>query len=301
MKRIFLLLISFSIYGSAIGCDLCGCFTGVLPNTNASFIGTRVRYRTFSGEHHHASTSGSASSDETSRETYISTDLMGRYFIRPRLNVTAYLPYAIGKIQSDEGTVGISGIGDPTVLLQYTVLRSKPACDSVGWKYTLFAGGGFKAPLGGFRKAMPDGDIDPHAQPGTGSWDGLLTTSFFARHGKVGLSLDGTARFNTANPDQYRFGNRFNSTMHLLYWFQKGSFMVLPQLGTYTEIAAPDRMSGMEVEGTGGASVFASGGVDVFYKNLSWSTTVQHPVAEYLGDEMPANHTRLISGLIYYF
>jgi hypothetical protein len=307
MKKLLFTTALVLSYLSSFGCDLCGCYLGVLPKYDQNFIGARMRYRTFSGNVPHVHDhSGGQHDPQAITDThfhahdYFTTyDLMGRYFLNSRLSLTGYVPYSINVSEEGENHSSISGFGDPSLLVQYRLFTRESQSDTT-WQYNFTVGAGGKLPLGKYNEAYASGEYDPHAQAGTGSVDFLFLANYMTRYNKFGLNTDIVYRLNTKNPLGYKYGNRLNGTLHFIYWKEIDNLKILPQLGIYVESAPADKLNNWAISNTGGFSLFASGGVDVFYKNLSINCIFQAPVIEKLDGNQLKNNYRVITGLSYY-
>ena len=99
-----------------------------------------------------------------------------------------------------------SGIGDTLVGVRHALVA--------GPSFSLVASAGLEMPTGDYRLISPTalfdiGVLDPMLQPGSGSWDVLLSAQGSRRVSSKGLDLTGALSYqlNTTNPLEYSFGD----------------------------------------------------------------------------------------------
>ena len=289
-------------------CDLCACYLGIDPSYNSSQIG--IRYSSFQ-----YFTPGQTQTDpnldheehgtEDSYESYNNVELTGRYYFSPQIRVLLNAPYSMNDINGKR----IKDFGDISLIGQYQLYNTDIDAET-DFRQRLFAGGGVKFPTGAYNKSIVFGEVDPHFQPGTGSFDFLLSTTYLARYkGKLGLSTDVIYTINTTNSNDYRFANKFNLTSTLFYLIEAGKqtrmggkeWNFLPHAGMYLENAGYDTQNGVDVDGTGGTTVFLTGGMDVYYNQFTINFTYQQPVSDKLNGDQPENQRRFFIGAGYSF
>lgn len=309
MKKLLILALGICSYFTAGACDLCGCYLGVLPKYDQNYIGARLRYRGFTGDVPHVHEAPHSDGHEHPAVTdthfhahdYFTTyELTARYFFTNRLSGSAFVPYSVNISEEGDKRSTIRGFGDPSLLMQYRVFTRESQSDTT-WQHNISVGAGLKLPIGIYDEPYANGEYDPHAQAGTGSLDALFMAAYIARYNKYGFNADLVYRLNTENPNGYRYGDRLNGSLHFIYWKEIKNVKILPQIGAYIEFAPEDRLNGWHVSNSGGMSAFASGGVDIFYKNLSLDCTGQAPVIEKLNGTQLRNSARVMSGVTYYF
>ena len=331
MKSFFrFLLLPLLLLLPSIGnaCDICGCFMGVVPYERQSSIGLFHRYRAFNGYpdlghrsrlfpagvswlapqawnagslpgesshlylpgvgHHHGS-----SPDDF--EVFRVTELRMRWFVHNRLEVTALLPVAMNSARMDGRRLHVSGLGDPTFLAAWHVVT--PNLDKK-WKVRLIAGGGIKLPSGNFYATDSLGKrIEVLLQPGSGSVDKLAYTALALGYGKWGLSMNAMAKFNGENYYGERFAPGFTSNVQAFYRLGNNpNFVVMPQLSVYAEKTAGVIYRGDRTGDHAMEALLAGPGLDVFWKNVQFSSGLQFRVADNPGDHTQ-NAGRLFFGV----
>ncbi|MBK6622536.1 MAG: hypothetical protein IPG32_17290 [Saprospirales bacterium] len=250
MKKWIMLIWLLTTAGIAQACDVCGCSAGgssfgLLPNYHRHFMGIRYQYRSFLSEHHDAP-------GVFSTERYHSAEVWGRWVLGKRFQLFGQLPYN-HYTQEQEGAMrSFDGLGDASLIAQVVVFNTG---DSLGlsWRHGLQLGGGVKLPTGRSRAGEGSGDISPSLLPGTGSFDFPIQGLYTLRYGKWGANLEASYRINTANRDEYRFGNRLNGSLRVFYAPGKGKAIFMPNAGIQFErgvrpairvFGIPDRRTG---------------------------------------------------------
>jgi hypothetical protein len=198
----------------------------------------------------------------STRNTVLRLDLA--YGITSRLGVYASLPLINEKDHEhfdDVGTPeehftnadGTRGFGDVLAGLRYAFVV-KPNDMLVG-------SAAIKLPTGAYKLLDGDGAInEPTIQPGTGSYDGLLTL-YYVRHpfpSKLEWFFSGSQRINGRNPLEYRVGNETVATVGMS-WEASPRWVVSVQLNG--RHAGRDDYWGTGVPSTGSDALTISPGV----------------------------------------
>ena len=125
-----------------------------------------------------------------------------------RLTLSVNVPIAFNDIVSDDGDTSthtqLTGLGDVSITASGVLWRNRDVLPSTWLEGRLF----LKAPTGPSKQRV-DGDVDPHLQTGTGSWD--TGFGFAVGHRLEWGSLYGSVfgRINTEGSLQYQYGNSF--------------------------------------------------------------------------------------------
>lgn len=315
MKRVFLLgaLLMRMVPGTA--CDQCGCglLQGIQPHDRANNFGLQWRMRYLHGDmtvpavttalakhagHGTATTTSTRNSDYT--EVYQALELRGQVWLARRFSVLAAIPL-VNNYQSVDNVrhADVYEIGDPMILGRYAVLSSRCGPDSAGIRYRLSVGAGAKIPLGRHDVVQYGETLDHDLQPGTGTWDGLLSLEFMLRGARWGGSLATVGRYNGVNDEGHRMGHALSGTAEVFRSFTFGKITWYPSAGGYVETALPDRHEGEEMAGTGGSTVFTHVGTRVWWRSFGISFTWQHALLQDQGELMIPNRERFIAGITY--
>lgn len=284
-----------------MACDLCGCYMGVQPQLEKNAAGLRWRYRYFTGNVPHVHGSGEVHDhgNNMSYDHYNTFDAYLRWYPLPRVQVFVQLPYVANTVKNGNNTQRYSGIGDAMILTQYRALSKNVVDKDVVQQ--LFVGGGIKFPTGKYKMQDKSGELEPHSQAGTGSFDYLITANYLLRRKKMGLNAEFAYRISGTNDLDFRFANRFNMAAHVFYWGKVNDVSILPHIGGYFETAGMDQLDGQDYLNTGGTVVFGSAGLEAYFGKFKLSYTFQLPVHEKLIGSQVENKMRMIGGIAYYF
>jgi hypothetical protein len=162
--------------------------------------------------------------------------------------------------------------------------------------------GGVKAPTGSFKKTSNTDPININMQPGSGSWDVPFNLSYTLRHKRTGISTEANYRVNSSNRSNYRFGNKFSSSIKLFQWTNLShQSYILPHIGVVYE-ASGHECDGMEVNPySGGNILFATAGTETYIGNLGFGLQIQKPLQQKLGEGRIDAHARITAQLSYKF
>lgn len=316
------LIIFFLAPGILFACDVCGAFLGITPFENQNSFGFAHRYRVFNGyeimnQHSRLFPAGAyrldpsspsvlhggASSDQTLSksdfESYKVMELRARYFIHPRIELNAIVPYVSNKQKIEDEETNVNGPGDISFYAGYHLFERTGA---VKIKQRLVAGLGIKFPTGRCNSLYADGDRIPVLlQAGTGSTDGFIYLNYKAAKNNWLFGITSLGKINGEN----RYGEQVcASTVNsgfLAYRFRSCKWTVLPQLQVYEEYTNGLRNGIVLEEATGMNMVLAGPGVNVFWKNLALDIGAQLPVHQQTDEMNMKTSGRLMVGLTYNF
>jgi hypothetical protein len=283
MKHIIATMLCMCLYCAAYACDVCGCSAGsqglgMLPQFYKHFIGLQYQNRSYDAMHPGLT---ETSAREASADNYTTVQAWGRFQPTEHLQLFAFIPYQ-HNVQKPEGkpTTIQSGLGDITVIANAIVIKKS---DSAGNAQLLLVGGGIKLPTGRHNGTLPNNTGLPEAQPGTGSWDFVLNTNYTIKYRSVGINAEATYTLTTANKEDYKYGNRLSGALRAFYAKQLGDVTVMPQLGGRYEFALHDYDDyGRKWlnEQTGGQVVYATAGLQAFYKKIGMQIGYNYPLSQ---------------------
>ncbi len=300
----------------AIACDQCGCglLLGVQPKDHANNFGLQWRMRYLRGDllvpgdampmlkHGGQDHDGDDNAAATYREAYNVLEARGQVWLTDRASLTASIPL-LHNFQSVGGVrqADVYGVGDPVLLARYAVLASLSGPDTTRLRHRLTVGMGLKVPLGRTNVVQDGEELDHDLQPGTGTWDPLLSLEYTLRGKSWGLALATLGRYNGEGADGFRMGHSASATAELFRVVPHKQVTWVPSAGAYAEAALPDAQDGVSDPGTGGKVLFSHLGLRVWWKNLGLACTWQHALVNDQGAMMVPNRERFIAGITYSF
>lgn len=199
----------------------------------------------------------------------------------------------------------VSGVGDITVMGLY-----RPYTKSEnGVTDTFSIGVGVKAPTGSSTKKTSTGYVHAHMQPGTGSWDPLLSLVYSKAIDPFMLQADATYQLTTGNQNGYEFGDSFTANL-------SGRYAAAPVFNfigglTYLHLNKAKDRDGKytnlkslmdDPANTGGDSIWFSPGIQLLpLKNSLVDFKVQFPVWERVNGIQLVSSYRILLGITYGF
>lgn len=284
------LLVFLTIALQTKACDVCGCqmggmSLGIMPQKNSNFVGLNYNYAGFNAQ----IKSNSGLFDARSNDTYQRVDVVAKFNINKHFWFYGVLPYGFNTMNGSHQSVNTNGFSDPLAMVFFKALDLKPDSNDGNWYHLLNIGLGAKSPLGDYQlNDIVDDEstpslVNPNFQLGSGSWDFLSVLSYRLKFKKIGLSTEHTFKYNTANPNDYQFGNQYNSSLNLFsWWFTKKGYSWLPFAGVYYEWADVHRQGYNQrtVSNTGGNALFANFGGKVIYQKIGFTLTAQAPLQQ---------------------
>lgn len=192
-------------------------------------------------------------------------------WVNQRRNITQ-----LGNSNLDE----TSGIGDAIVLGKYRVLYD------LNYEFTLGLGG--KIPLGSTEQRNSQGILlNADLQPGSNAFDVIYFASY-ARSFNFRKSLTFSSRMTyratgTNNTYQgsssYKFGNEFQTFVTFADQLLLFKQIITPSISFKYRNASKDRITGIEIDNTGGNWIFFIPDFTIFLSpNILFSTRVEIPV-----------------------
>ncbi|MGN6436488.1 MAG: transporter [Agriterribacter sp.] len=299
MKRIIILLISIASFESAWACDICGCgvgsyYVGILPEFSKKIIGVRYRYNSLVT---HLGAGGSTSY-LTTDETYRTAELWGGWTIGKKLRLMAYVPVSFNEKFNQGITTRKTGLGDVGVQGFYQVFDSRSTTEANKMLvHSLWVGAGVKVPTGKYEAPEKNGMETANIfQLGTGSVDFTLNAMYDLRLQDAGINTMVSYKMNTVNGDEYRYGNKFSSSVQAYYKFRIMNKLTLaPNAGLLFESAKKDMDDGYRVDVSGGHMLLGSFGAEITFKNIAIGGNYQVPASQNLaGGFVKANNRAMM-------
>jgi hypothetical protein len=299
MKRIILfVLLIFSIH-ETFACDICGCssgnyFIGPFPQFNKHFVGIRYSFRTFN-------TVLKSDHAQFSKDFYQTTELMGGMKIGKRWQLLTFVPFNINYSATDDGLKQSSGWGDITLLGNYNVFdKIALTKDTESVSQQLWFGGGVKLPTGRFAVDTNELASSANRQPGTGSFDFLVTSTYTLRIKKWGLTSNANYKINQS-ASNFKFGNRFSATAFIFHSFQIKKIGISPNAGLLYENLSANETHNIQINDTGGNVLLFGTGIEARLKNIAFGFNAQLPAMQNLSGGQTNTKVRGMVHLSYMF
>ena len=299
MKKHLLIAVLFFFAVPVFACDICGCgvgsyYIGILPEFNKKIIGIRYRYnslRTHIG-------AGGQTSYLTTRETFHTAELWGGWNISKKFRIMGYIPVSFNQKKNQEATTSKTGLGDIGVQGFYRLFDQRKSIASKLLVHSLWLGAGVKLPTGKYETPAKD-QAAPSAnlfQLGTGSLDFTLNAMYDLRIQDAGINTAVSYKINTANRDEYRYGNKFSASAQAYYKFRiMNAFTLAPNAGVLYETAEKDKDAGFEAGVSGGNVLLGTAGLEAAFSKFAIGAGFQHPMSQELaGGFVKANGRAMV-------
>ena len=299
MTRMILSFVIFTL--SFIGlnaCEACGCSLsgngiGLLSVFGQNTISLRLASNSFLGNVEYG---------DPYQDHFYTLELTGRYQFSKRWSASIFLPYRLNeRTAPDIDPLKVNGIGDPRLLLNYSILNNKLVGPNqkIRWEARL----GMSFPFGQYDPDLLDRDLPENFNAGRGSYAYLLQSGLIYSIGKWGLNLETGAQFFGKTKENYQFGNEYSTA---LLGFRNieitDNFKITPYLGAYAEyIETNQHANGNAAHGTGGEGVFLNGGIQFQSKAWTLSGSIQKPIIENYSDLEVTANSRINIQLNYLF
>jgi len=291
MKKILFIFLFLVALGYNIrACDVCGCslgggYYGILPQFSKSFVGLRWSQAKFYAYMNHQS---EYLQEERSNDTYNKVELWGRFYVGERLQIFAFVPYSYNTMRGTEQNVTTSGLADITLIANYLLINTGEDSTKM-FRHTLSAGAGVKLPTGKSNMMDKGALVNPNFQMGTGSTDFLVSAIYTVRYMKVGSNFEAGYKINTANADEYRFGNQFHASYQFFYWQNLKPFTFLPNAGLYYEQADHHKDGAAIQTNTGGSALLLSAGLETYISQFTIGFNYKHPLNQHYNSDSIAD------------
>lgn len=256
-------------YSQSCCCTGAGANYSILPNLNHHVIGLRASYKNLYSEVRSLNPENNGKVNTQHLNTF---ELLGRFNLTDRLQLTAFVPYHFIKQSQSNSTSYANGLGDMSLLFQYQLLNPLK-CTGKKTKHQLRLGAGVKLPFGKF-------DMDKQKQfattlqTGTGSVDFIGSAIYTFRFNDFGFNSAATYRINTANTHQYRFGDKLQMLQSFFYTIPIKEVVLMPTVGFNYEYQLLNSFRQQKLTYTGGQFLNAQVGFDIYYKSFAFTSSV---------------------------
>ncbi|SHK82587.1 Putative MetA-pathway of phenol degradation [Reichenbachiella agariperforans] len=279
MRKLSIILF-LSLFASSVwACDICGCQLGgysfgILSQNPTHFIGIR-----YNQSHFEAHIDNQSIPDEYSDDTYRTMELMGRYVISKRWQLSAIVPYSINSMDGNSQKTEVNGIGDPILMGYFNVLNTSSE-NFRDLNHSLLVGAGLKFPVGTYDAAENDVLINRNFQLGSGSLDYILSGIYTVKYKSFGLNLEGSYKMNTENDLHYRFGNQLGVSAKAYYALIQPSYSLLPYVGMTYEQSEIHTDEGFKQVNTGGNALLGTLGMQAFVSRIMLMASYSIPIKQ---------------------
>lgn len=260
MKKIIALLLSAVLFLSAAACDICGGGLNNLnpylfPHLSKSYLGVSYFHN-----HYRLNEDGQITNQYNNAFVF-----SGQYTFSNKVQVMALVPFQFNTMTSENIKASTQGIGDVTVLANYTVLTKMLFKTS----HAFSVGAGLKLPSGEYNKVKNDPLNDQNFQLGSGSLDYLLNASCRFGFGNFILSTLGAYKYTTSNKDGYRYGDVLTTGATAVYQVKAGQFSLAPYLQAVHETHYRDAAQHVLQNHSGGDVLYTGAGLDISAKRIT--------------------------------
>lgn len=257
-------------------CDGCGCslsslYFGLTPNQSAHYVGLWWQYQRY------RSLGNYGSERNESLEHFNSFEIRLRYQVNSRLSILGILPYANHHRQIEGFSSNLKGLGDVITLASYRLFSTSDSLHH-NLRHRLAIGLGIKAPTGQSNRPSELDYINPNFQLGSGSWDFLFNLNYTLRWSNLGINTDVTYQWNTANNNDYKFGNRINAAISAFYMTSLKQWEFMPNFGLFLEQAEWDVQENYFRTNTGGHALFGTVGLETYWRQFNVGMVYNHPL-----------------------
>jgi hypothetical protein len=219
-------------------------------------------------------------SDNTqfSRDYYQTAELLLGTRIGRKWQLLMFVPYNLNRSVSDDGIKQNSGLSDITLMGSYNLLNKiKLTNDTEAVIHQLWIGGGVKLPTGKF--SLDTGNLvsSANSQPGTGSFDFLLITSYTLKIKNWAATSNATYKINQSAYN-FKFGNRFAATAFISRSFRYKTISFNPNIGLLYEKSDANKINDKNIQDTGGSALLWAAGIETRLKSMAIGCNVQLPL-----------------------
>jgi hypothetical protein len=298
-----------NVSAQACCCNSSGSNYTILPNLDEHVVGVRYSFASYNATTYPMSSMVMTNGEQMNMmgpgtptlENMSTIDVFGRFQLAERFQLSVFLPVHVLSERTSGTFQRSAGLGDASVLLQYSVFDPKK-CTGKKSKHQLRFGAGIKTPTGKF-STSPDGMYTTDLQMGTGSVDFLFNAIYTYRYKHFGFNVLSSYKKNLVNKEQFRFGDKLREGLNLFYAFDAGKKVTIsPTMGLNYDHAFFNVSQKQQLTYTGGDYISCGAGLDLNYKDFTWSSTISPMLVSYLNwSGEPVQRFTFETGLYYSF
>lgn len=278
---------------STRACDTCAIYTASQAegeSTTGFFTGAAYQFTDFD----HVRVSGREIHDPSGQYLHSSIEQwMAGYNITPALSVQLNVPYIYRSYRRPEGFSidkgSAEGFGDASVAANYLLLREDRTDFTFTWNLT----GGLKLPTGDTHRIREEfGEMETPGAPasgihghdlalGSGSFDGLLSTSAYFRYQRFFATASLQYDLRNQGADHYRYANEFSWDGGIgAYLLLRHEYTLALEATVSAMDKSTDTFMGENADDTGMHILYAGPKLIATWKNrLSAEAAVEVPVS----------------------
>ena len=312
-KIIYSLLFLFVWFGEVKGCDVCGSFIGIHPGDKKAYVSMFYRYVSFSGNNTtnspffpdgsmrigHTDHEGSNATNSKEFEVYRAVEWRARYYLHPRVEFSVIAPYVFNSAYENEKQTENSGLGDLTTFLGWQLINE---ANTGKFNHRFLVGSGVKWALGDVNQKVYNERLSILLQPGTGSNDLLFFANYQLGIENWSWNLLPTYKINGKNRFDERVSNSITIFSNISYqWKWNENFKAMPSMQGYFESMKGVEVMAKKIKGTSMNGFFWGPGMDLFYKNIGFSSSCWWSARQDQNSNMLASRIRYRAGITWYF
>lgn len=318
MNKIKLFMLLILLTNTLLACDICNMNISLIPENNKSILSLNYRSRNTFGwysmqgiikqqnqNRHTGVVNTTKHYGKNVQEKFNVYDIKFRYQFKKRWSFNVVLPYLQNnQIIGGEQTIKLSGIGDPIASVNYLLFSSVLTNPENKIEQNLRIGGGVKLPFGKYNVVNNDGnEIDIDLQTGTGSVDYIISSEYIVKYKSFGMLNSFSYKINSANKNDYKYGNSLNQLSQLFYIKDLSkNVKLMPASGIYMEMANNDNYKNRFVPQSGGQILYLSNSLSFYFKSLRVGATYEKPIRNDLNGytQLPVKD-RWLCSIMFYF
>ncbi len=263
-------------------CDLCGYgnsgnYVGIMPEFQKNIAG--IRYRNNSFKTHIGQ--NNTETYLTRKESFATMEVWGSLRLMKKIQLLFGLPYQSNAFSNNSGKSTMKGLGDMNISGLFTVYQMNRLTKNNRAAYQmLHLTGGLKLPTGQYTSS---GDFSSGNlfSIGTGSLDMHAGVIYEMKIQRTGFNLGLNYKMNHANNDQYRYGNKLQSSFQLYRKIDLSEKATLsPNIGISAENNDEDNHNGFDVYNSGGYVTNASFGMEMKVNRFLLGFNRQAPIQQ---------------------